>query len=355
MTSSVGRKLRISIFGGSHSEEIGVVIDGFPKGISIDIEKLRAFLARRAPGQGAHTTARVEADIPIFKSGITDGKTNGETIRAVIKNTNVRSGDYENVRDIPRPGHADFTAYMKYGKDCDMRGGGHFSGRLTAPLCIAGGICIQYLETFGIKIGAHALSIGGQSDTRFDEITPELSAVLYSEPIAVLDKSAGERMMEEILAAKGELDSVGGVVECAATGVPAGLGDPMFSGVENVISQIVFGIPAVKGIEFGRGFDVANIRGSENNDEFCIEDGKVRTRTNNHGGSLGGISTGLPIIFRAAIKPTPSIARPQMSVSLSEMCEKELRIVGRHDPCIVPRAVPCMEAALAVALCELMI
>lgn len=355
MTSSFGRNLKISIFGESHAEEIGVVIEGFPKGFPIDTEKLVSFLARRAPGKGAHTTSRVEADIPVFESGLTDGKTNGEPIRAVIKNTNVRSGDYENVRDIPRPGHADFTAYMKYGKDCDMRGGGHFSGRLTAPLCIAGGICMQYLETFGIKIGAHALSIGSAHDRHFDELNPELSEVLYAEPIAVMDKSAGERMMEEILSAKGDLDSVGGVVECAATGVPAGLGDPMFSGVENVISQIVFGIPAIKGIEFGRGFDVAKLRGSENNDEFCISDGKIKTRTNNHGGSLGGISTGMPIIFRAAVKPTPSIARPQMSVSLSEMCEKELRIVGRHDPCIVPRAVPCMEAALAVALCEFMI
>ncbi len=355
MNSTFGNKLRISIFGQSHSEAIGVVIDGLPAGIKIDMEKLSAFLSRRAPGKGEHTTARREADLPRFVSGLVNDTTCGSPVCAIIENTNVRSGDYENLRDVPRPGHADFTAYMKYGSDHDIRGGGHFSGRLTAPLCIAGGICMQYLENQGIKIGAHVLSIGGVRDAQFDGIKPELSEVLYEEPIAVLNKSAGERMMEEILSAKKELDSVGGVVECAATGVPAGLGEPMFEGVENVISRIVFGIPAVKGIEFGRGFDVANIRGSENNDEFCIVGEEIKTRTNNHGGSLGGITSGLPVIFRAAIKPTPSIARPQMSVSLSRMCEEELRIVGRHDPCIVPRAVPCMEAALAIALCELML
>lgn len=355
MASQIGEKLKISIFGQSHSEAIGVVIDGLPAGIRIDMEKLSAFLARRAPGSGAHATARVEADAPKFLSGVVNGVTCGCPICAIIENNNTRSKDYEALRDIPRPGHADFAAYVKYGTAHDIRGGGHFSGRLTAPLCIAGGICLQILEEKGIRIGAHASEIAGVSDRRFDPVSPELSMIDEGAPIAVLDKAAGERMMEEILKAKSEFDSVGGVVECAATGVPAGLGEPMFDGVENVIAKIVFGIPAVKGIEFGAGFDAARMRGSENNDAFITDGEKITTKTNNHGGALGGISSSLPIIFRAAIKPTPSIAARQESVSLSRNENAELEIVGRHDPCIVPRAIPVMEAAMAIAICDMML
>ncbi|MBR5542609.1 MAG: chorismate synthase [Oscillospiraceae bacterium] len=355
MSSVFGNNLKLSIFGESHSAAIGMVLSGFPAGVRIDMEKLSHFLSRRAPGKGAHTTARCEADAPKFLSGVVDNITTGSPICAIIENTNTQSKDYDNLRDVPRPGHADFTAFVKYGKAHDIRGGGHFSGRLTAPLCIAGGICLQYLEEAGIKIGAHVKEIAGVSDASFDPLTPELDKVGYDLPIPVLDTEAGERMMAEILKAKSELDSVGGIVECATTGVPAGLGEPMFDGVENRVSQIVFGIPAVKGIEFGAGFGVSSLRGSENNDAFCIRGGEAKTETNNHGGILGGITSSLPIIFRAAIKPTPSIARKQMSISLSEREEKELEIHGRHDPCIVPRAVPCMEAALAVALCDMMI
>ncbi len=355
MSSVIGEKLKVSIFGQSHSEAIGVVIDGLPAGIRIDEEELCAFMARRAPGKGAHTTSRCEADSPRFISGVVDGFTCGSPVCAIIENTNTRSKDYSNLRETPRPGHADFTAFVKYGSFHDIRGGGHFSGRLTACLCIAGGICIQYLKERGIGIAAHALEIAGVSDRAFSPLTPELDSVLQSEPIPVLDKSAGERMMEEILKAKNDLDSVGGIVECAITGVPAGIGEPMFGGVENVISRIVFGIPAVKGIEFGAGFAVARMRGSECNDAFCTDGNAVKTKTNNHGGILGGITSSLPIIFRAAIKPTPSIAQSQQSVSLTAMENTTLEIVGRHDPCIVPRAVPVTEAAAAIAICDMIL
>ncbi len=354
MSSSYGEKLKISIFGQSHSEAIGVVIEGFPADFKIDEEKLLSFMARRAPGQGGHTTSRKEADTPHFLSGVVDNVTTGAPICAVIYNTNTRSKDYDALRDIPRPGHADFTAYMKYGTAHDIRGGGQFSGRLTAPLCIAGALCLQFLEARGVKIAAHAQQIGKVSDRRFNPIAPELSEV-SGESIPVLSSEIEAQMLEEIMSAKNELDSVGGIVECAATGVPATLGEPPFGGVENKIASIVFGIPAVKGIEFGAGFGVSEMRGSENNDAFIIEKGKIKTETNNHGGALGGITSGMPIIFRAGIKPTPSIAKAQKSVSLSEMRERELVIEGRHDPCIVPRAVPVMEAAAAIALCDMML
>lgn len=355
MASQTGEKLKVSIFGQSHSEAIGVVIDGLPAGFKIDMEKLSVFLSRRAPGSGAHTTSRKEADIPRFISGVVDDVTCGSPVCAIIENTNTRSKDYSNLRETPRPGHADYTAFVKYGTSHDIRGGGHFSGRLTACLCIAGGICLQYLESRGIKIAAHVSEIAGVADKRFNAVAPELDSVMLDAPIAVLDAAAGERMMEEILAAKAELDSVGGMIECAAVGVPAGIGEPMFDGIENNIAKTVFGIPAVKGIEFGAGFASAGIRGSENNDAFRMDGDKVVTETNNHGGALGGISSGMPIIFRAAIKPTPSIARKQKSIALSKGEKTELQVVGRHDPCIVPRAVPVMEAAMAVAICDMML
>ena len=355
MSSVFGERLKISIFGQSHSEAIGVCIDGFLAGFRIDEEKLLSFLSRRAPGSGAHTTSRKESDKPRFISGVVNGVTCGSPICAIIENTNTRSKDYEALRDVPRPGHADYTAFIKYGNAHDIRGGGHFSGRLTACLCIAGGICLQYLEEKGIKIGAHVSEIAGIADDGFSPISPELDKIKTHLPIAVINETAGEKMMEEILDAKASLDSVGGIIECAAVGVPAGLGEPMFDGVEGNIAKMVFGIPAVKGIEFGKGFASSGIRGSENNDAFVIRDGRIETETNNHGGILGGITSGAPIIFRAAIKPTPSIARAQKSVSLSGNKETSLEIEGRHDPCIVPRAVPVMEAAMAVAICDMMI
>lgn len=354
MNSVLGENLRVSIFGQSHSEAIGMVMEGFPAGFRIDTQKLNEFMQRRAPGKGAHTTARAEKDIPEFLSGVVDGVTTGAPVCAIIRNSDTRSGDYANLFDVPRPGHADFTAYMKYGTAHDVRGGGQFSGRLTAPLCIAGAICMQYISDRGVKIAAHAASIGNAEDRLFDAVSPELSEIVHGD-IPVLDAAAGEKMLSEILSAKEDGDSVGGVIECAATGLPAGLGEPMFGGVENRIASAVFGIPAVKGIEFGAGFSAARMRGSECNDPFCIEKGRVRTETNNHGGSLGGITSGMPIIFRTAIKPTPSIAKPQKSISLSERVPRELVIHGRHDPCIVPRAVPVIEATLAITLCDMMI
>lgn len=325
MGSTFGNKIKTSIFGQSHSEAIGVTIDGLPAGFEIDIEKLESFMARRAPGQSKYSTPRKEADKPEFLCGLVGNRTCGAPITAVIRNTNVRSKDYEAMRDVPRPGHADFTGHVKFGGFEDGRGGGHFSGRLTAPLCVAGGIYLQMLEDKGIEISTEIVEIGGNCEKPFEEI---------------------ERAMEEG-------DSVGGIVKCTISGVPAGLGDPMFFGLENVISQAVFGIPAIKGIEFGAGFEATRMRGSENNDSFFMAaDGSVMTRTNNSGGILGGISNGCDIVFDVAIKPTPSIAKEQASISYSKKEDAVLAVRGRHDPCIVPRVLPCIEAAAAMALME---
>ena len=354
MSSTYHGNLTVSIFGQSHSGGIGVVIDGLPAGERIDLDALQAFLGRRAPGKNAWSTARSEADMPEILSGLVNDITCGAPLTAVIRNTNTRSGDYNNLRDIPRPGHADYTAHIKYGGHQDVSGGGHFSGRLTAPLCIAGGICMQILARQGIEIGAHILSVGDAKDDPFDPVMlmpDELHAPGRKE-FPVLDDAAGAAMRQEIASAKEALDSIGGVIECAATGLPVGLGDPMFGGMENRIARIVFAIPAVKGIEFGAGFEAARMRGSRNNDPYFMDGSAVRTRTNNAGGILGGITSGMPLIFRAAVKPTPSIAQPQQSISLSRMENAVLEVHGRHDPCIVPRAVPCMEAALAIALMD---
>ena len=352
MSSVYGETISLSIFGQSHSAAIGMSLDGIPAGQPVDEEKLRAFLSRRAPGSTQLGTPRKEADLPEFLSGLVDGHTCGAPIAAIIHNTNTRSKDYSELRDKPRPGHADFTAQMKYGGYQDGNGGGHFSGRLTAPLCIAGGICLQLLEREGIRIAAHILSAGAARDRTFDPMgeAPEVLDALQTAPLAVLEQASAEAVSAEILAAKAEADSVGGVIECIVQGLPAGLGDPMFSGLENRIARAIFAIPAVKGLEFGAGFASAEMRGSENNDAFCMQDGAVKTKTNHHGGILGGISTGMPIVFRAAFKPTPSIGKPQETVSLSAGAPAILTVQGRHDPCIVPRAVPCVEAAAALAV-----
>jgi chorismate synthase len=289
--------------------------------------ELQRFMNRRAPGQSRYSTPRKEADRPEFISGLVEDITCGTPLTALIRNTNTKSKDYDNIRDIPRPGHADLTAHIKYRGFEDVRGGGHFSGRLTAPLCVAGGIFKQILQRKGIEIDARIVEIGGNSE----------------DPYAEIDR------------AREDLDSVGGIVECRVTGVPAGIGDPMFDGVENTIAQTVFAIPAVKGIEFGAGFSAAGMRGSQNNDPFYMdEDGKIRTRSNNSGGILGGITNGMEIVFRCAFKPTPSIAKPQDSISWSTGKDAVLEIKGRHDPCIVPRALPCVESAAALALINLM-
>lgn len=301
-------------------------------------------MLRRAPGRNAVSTQRSEADVPEFLCGVVSNVTCGTPVTAIIRNADTRSGDYRNLKTLPRPGHADYTAEIKYFGCQDFAGGGHFSGRLTAPLCIAGGIIIQQLEKMGISIISRIASIAQICDEG------ELNFSTADKDFPVVSDEAGKRMIEKILAAKSEGDSVGGVVECAVMGLPAGLGDPMFGGMENRIASIVFGIPAVKGIEFGLGFDSAKLQGSLSNDEFCTEGQKVTTKTNNCGGILGGITNGMPLRFRAAFKPTPSIAKPQQSVNLETMQEQELIIKGRHDPCIVQRAVPCVEACAAIAV-----
>ena len=354
MSSTYGDNLKLSIFGQSHGAAIGMTLDGIPAGLPVDEAALSAFLKRRAPGQNTHSTPRKEADAPEFLSGILDGFTCGAPIAAAIRNTNTRSGDYSNLIDCPRPGHADYTAQIKHGGYQDTAGGGHFSGRLTAPLCIAGGLCKQWLAEQGIRIGARIATIAGVKDG-FDVnyLNPQLD--LIGRDFPVFSPDAGVKMQAKIAAARSECDSVGGIIECYITGVPAGLGEPMFGGVESRIAQIVYGVPAVKAVEFGIGREAADLRGSQCNDAFTVENGQIRTVTNNAGGILGGITNGMPLIFRAAIKPTPSIARPQQSVSLRNAQQQELVVKGRHDPCIVPRAVPVIEAAAAIALFDLIL
>ena len=348
MSSTYGEKLKLSIFGQSHGPAIGMTLDGIPAGLHVDFEALNAFMARRAPGQGSFATSRKEADQPEFLSGLVDSFTCGAPLSAIIRNTNTRSSDYSNLKDCPRPGHADFPAQIKYKGFQDVAGGGHFSGRLTAPLCIAGGLCKQWLENKGIHIGAHISSVAGITDKLFDPVSPDLAAVQDGFPVIV--PSAGKKMLAEIEKAKADSDSVGGTIECAITGLPAGLGEPMFGGMESKLAHIIYGVPAVKGLEFGSGFTCSKLRGSENNDPYTITDNKITTITNHAGGILGGITTGMPLIFKVAIKPTPSISRLQQSVSLDRMEQQELSVQGRHDPCIVPRAVPVIEAAAAIAI-----
>ena len=356
MASDFGKKVRISIFGQSHSEAIGVVIDGLPVGEEIDLNEVEKFMKRRAPGQNAWSTPRKEADMPRVVSGLFEGKTCGAPICAIIENTNTRSKDYDKLKDLPRPGHADFAAWVKYDGYNDHRGGGHFSGRLTAPLCFAGAVCKQILERQGIHVGAHILSIKGVKDISFDavEINAEAMKTVAEKTFPVQNEKSGKAMQAVIADARAKGDSVGGVVECAVTGLPVGVGEPMFDGLESVLASAIFAIPAVKGVEFGAGFGVADLFGSENNDDFIVEDGVVRTKTNNHGGSLGGISSGMPLVFRAAFKPTPSISMEQDTISISKGENDKLSVTGRHDPCIVPRAVPVVEAAAAVAILDLL-
>ena len=333
-----------TIFGESHGPAVGVTVEGIPAGEAVDLAELQRFLDRRAPGRNAWSTPRKEADVPEFLSGLREGKTCGTPLTAILKSANTRSGDYDALRDVPRPGHADYTAWVKYGESRDSRGGGHFSGRLTAPLCVAGGICLQLLAREGITIISRVAAIGGVRDEG------ELTASTAEKAFPTVSDSAGEAMRSAIAAARAEGDSLGGVIECAVLGLPAGLGDPMFDGMENRIAAAVFGVPAVKGIEFGAGFAAAGLRGSENNDAFSVENGRIITESNHCGGILGGITDGMPLTFRAAVKPTPSIARPQQSVDLNTGEIVPLTVTGRHDPCIVPRAVPCLEAAAAIAV-----
>lgn len=356
MSSEFGRKLQVSVFGQSHGKAIGVNVTGLPAGESIDLEALQAFMDRRRPGRSPLASARNEADVPVFLSGLENGVTCGTPLRAIIENTNQRSKDYDALADTPRPGHADYTAYVKYKGQADMRGGGHFSGRLTAPLCIAGGIAKQILARRGIHVGAHLAAVAGIQDAPFPlRPTAEQFAAIAAKDFPVLDDRAGKAMQAAILAAKEDGDSVGGIIECAATGLPTGLGEPMFDGMENRLAAALFGIPAVKGVEFGAGFAAAGLRGSENNDPFAVENNRIVTTRNNAGGILGGITTGMPVTLRLAIKPTPSISKPQQTIRFSTGEPTTLSIQGRHDPCIAPRAVPVAEAVTALVLLDLLL
>ena len=354
MSSTYGENLKLSIFGQSHGPAIGMTLDGIPAGLPVDTEKLQEFLNRRAPGQNDWSTPRKEEDRPEFLGGILDGYTCGAPIAAVIYNKNTRSGDYASLKDCPRPGHADYTAQIKYGGFQDAAGGGHFSGRLTAPLCIAGGLCKQWLAEMGIQIYAHIQSIADVEDyLPFNLMEACKNAVGKDFP--VIDPDASLKMQERISQARSEGDSIGGVIQCVVLGLPAGIGEPMFGGVESRISQIIYGIPAVKGLEFGEGFLSANCFGSENNDAFQTHGGLIETATNYCGGILGGITNGMPVYFRVAIKPTPSISKPQQTVNLKTGEITTIQVKGRHDPCIVPRAVPVVEAAAAIAVYDLIL
>ncbi|MBQ2152406.1 MAG: chorismate synthase [Clostridia bacterium] len=353
MGSFFGDKIRISVFGESHGTAMGVIIDGLPAGEEIDMNEVYVQMQRRAPGGDKTATPRKEADFPEVLSGMLNGKTTGAPLAAVIHNTNTRSSDYGNLISSPRPGHADYTAYLKYGGCNDIRGGGHFSGRLTANIVFAGAVARQILKRKGITIAAHIYSIGNAYDAPFEPcgITDELTDKLNKSKFALVNDDCENSMREVVEAARLDGDSVGGIIECIIQGMPKGVGDPMFNGVENVISAAVFGVPAVKGIEFGSGFSGTMKRGSENNDEFYYdEQGNIRTYTNNHGGALGGITSGMPIIFRAAVKPTPSVSVEQKTVNLQTGENTTVVVKGRHDPCIVPRAVPVIEAAAAIAV-----
>ena len=331
MSGCFGTRIQLAIFGESHGPAIGITVDGLPPGLKLDMDFIESEMARRAPGQSALSTSRKEPDAPEILSGLLDGVTTGAPLCAVIRNTNQRSRDYGGLGDLVRPGHSDYTGHVRYFGYNDVRGGGHFSGRITAPLVFAGAICKQLLMKRGVEVFSHA------------------------QRLAVIQKPLAQEMEQAILEAKRSGDSVGGVIECMALGLPAGLGAPFFDSVESVLSHMLFSVPAVKGVEFGLGFSMCDLRGSECNDAFAMRDGKVVTQTNRCGGILGGITTGMPLVFRVAVRPTASILREQQTVSLERMQEEKLTVHGRHDPCIVPRALPVIEAAAAIVLEDLLL
>ena len=355
MSSVIGNNIRLSVFGESHGEAIGCVIDGLPAGVRLDMDAVSAEMARRAPGRHKTSTPRKEADTPHILSGVLNGVTTGAPLAMIIENTNTKSGDYADIMTVPRPSHSDYPAYVKFGGNNDIRGGGHFSARLTAPVVFAGAIAKQILADKGITVGAHILQVGGVCDTPFDKnaVTADELKALAAKQFAVIDSAAEEKMCAEIEKYKNDLNSVGGIVECAAVGLDVGLGGNMFDTVEGSLSQILFGIPAVKGVQFGLGSGFAGANAKEVNDGYEVKDGKVTLTSNNNGGVLGGMTSGAPLVLSVAIKPTPSIAAPQQSVNLQTMQNTTLEIKGRHDPCILPRAVPVVESAVALGILDI--
>mgnify|MGYP002592153538 FL=1 len=356
MSGMWGSKIKLSIFGESHGNAIGITIDGLPAGFSIDMDKIMMEMARRAPGKSSLSTPRKESDIPEILSGYFEGKTTGAPLCAIIRNSNTKSKDYSKLKDVMRPGHADYTGAVRYKGFNDYRGGGHFSGRITAPLVFAGAICKQILEVKGIIISAHINSIGKIKDCSFleSDISDELLNSFKEKELPLINTKLEDEMRQEILSARSSGDSIGGTIECAILGVSPGIGDPFFDSVESTLAHLMFSVPAVKGIEFGKGFDISKMRGSEANDEYYLENGNIKTKTNNNGGILGGITNGMPIIFNVAIKPTASIFKEQNTVNIATMEETTLCIEGRHDPCIVQRALPVIEAVAAIGITELM-
>lgn len=357
MASSWGERLRVTIFGESHGPQIGVVLDGLPPGEELDLNEIQAFLKRRAPGRTPWSTSRQEEDHFTIVSGFYQGKTTGTPLCALLPNRDARPADYAQVQRLPRPSHADYTGVVRYSGSNDPRGGGHFSGRLTSPLCLAGAICLQILRRWGIFVAARIAQVGPVQDIPLDFARPDpkLLLELAGKEFPVVDSTQGQAMVEAILAAQAEGDSVGGMVQAFVLGVPPGLGDPIFGGVESRAAALLYGIPAVKGVSFGAGFHICARRGSENNDPLYLEDGRVCTLTNNDGGLNGGITNGMPVVVNVAIKPTPSIQKAQQTVDLVRGREEQLIITGRHDPCIVPRALPAVEAALALVFTDLIL
>ena len=356
MRGNFGEHFRLTIFGESHGPAIGIVIDGVPAGTPIDEAAIAADMARRAPGNDPTATARKEADAVRIVSGILNGRATGTPLCGMIENTNTRSGDYAQISVRMRPGHADYAGRIKYHGYNDPRGGGHFSGRLSAPLVFAGAIARQLLAAKGIGIGAHIAAIGGVADDALDPVRVDAATLsrLRGLRFPLLDPEKEAPMRALVDAARLEGDSVGGVIECAATGVPAGIGSPFFGSLESIASHLLFSIPAVKAVEFGDGLAISALRGSAANDPIRFDAGRVVCTSNHNGGVTGGITNGMPVLLRVAVKPTPSIARQQQTVNLLTGENETLSITGRHDPCIVPRAVVVVESALAIALCELM-
>ncbi len=356
MSSKIGKYINMQIFGESHGNAIGVVLDGLPHGEEIDMDSVAVQMARRAPGNDKTSTPRKEADLPEILSGVLDCKTTGSPLAAIIRNTNTRSSDYSNLIDIPRPSHADYPASVRFDGCNDISGSGHFSGRLTAPMTFAGAVCRQILARRGITVGGHIYSVGSAMDIPFDptNVDAELLNSLNTRTFSVISPDAETKMRDEIESARLSRDSIGGIVEIAVTGLPVGCGDVMFASVESRISEALFGVPAVKGIEFGAGFALGNMRGSEANDRYINSDGKIATKTNNNGGLLGGLTTGMPLILRAVLKPTPSISAEQETLNIKTMKKDTLVINGRHDPCIIGRALPAIESVICVVLCDIL-